>query len=110
LGSQAVDSSDPVISSIKEDVTRLIMDNETIKASSLSGEIVCIDHEAFHSAGEVKKWIVDCVGTDSGTYEYLLNVMSMLESLQDSGRTSDKTLDSQAFLSRKANHRSVSAA
>jgi hypothetical protein len=33
----------------------------------------------------------------------------MLESLQDSGRTSDETLDSQA-LSRKANHRSVSAA
>jgi hypothetical protein len=108
LGPQVIDSSDPVISSIKEDVTRLMMDNQTIKAS-LGGEIVRIDHEAFHSAEEVKGWIIECVGTDSGTYEFFFDVTSMLESLQDSGRTSDETLDSQA-LSRKANHRSVSAA
>jgi hypothetical protein len=108
LGDQAIDASDPVISSLKEDVARLIMDNQTIKAS-LGGEIVRIDQETFHSAEEVKKWIVDCVGTDSGTYEFFFDVTSMLESLQDSGRTSDETLDSQA-LSRKANHRSVSAA
>lgn len=77
--------------------------------ASLGGEIVRIDHEAFYSAEEVKKRIVDCVGTESGAYEFFFDVASMLESLQDSGRTSDETMDSQA-LSRKANHRTVSPA
>jgi hypothetical protein len=108
IGDKIVDMNDPVISSIKADVARLLNDNQTIKAS-LGGEIVRIDNEAFHSAEEVKRWVVECVGTDSGTYEFFFDVTSMLESLQDSGRTSDETMDSQA-LSRKANHRSVSAA
>jgi hypothetical protein len=103
----------PVITSLKANVARLLVDNQTIKASR-GGEIFRIDHEAFHSAEEhsaeeIKCWVVDCVGTDSGTYEFFFDVTSMLESLQDSGRTSDETLDSQA-LSRKANHQSVSAA
>jgi hypothetical protein len=52
---------------------------------------------------------VDYVGPASGTYEFFFDVTSMLESLQDSGQTSDETMDSEA-ISRKANHRSVSAA
>jgi hypothetical protein len=70
---------------------------------------VRIDSEAFHSAEEVKRWVVDCVGTEAGTYEFFFDVTSILESLQDSGRSSDETMDSQV-ISRKANHRSVSAA
>jgi hypothetical protein len=104
-----VDVNDPAISTIKADVAKLLMDNRTIKAS-LGREIVKIDNEAFHSADEVKSWIVDCVGSSSsGTYEFFFDVTSMLESLQNSGRTSDEAMDSQA-VSRKANHCSVSAA
>jgi hypothetical protein len=102
------DTTDPVITSLKADVATLLVDNQTIKAS-LGGEIVKIENEAFHSAEEVKGWIVDHVGPASGTYEFFFDVTSMLESLQDSGRTSDETMDSQA-ISHKANHRSVSAA
>jgi hypothetical protein len=46
---------------------------------------------------------------DAGTYKFFFDVTSMLESLQDAGRSSDEAMDSQA-ISRKANHRSVSAA
>jgi hypothetical protein len=109
MGGEGGDVNDPAISSITADVARLLMDNRTIKAS-LGGEIVKIDNEAFHSADEVKSWIVDCVGaSSSGIYEFFFDVTSMLESLQDSGRTSDEAMDSQAVL-RKANHRSISAA
>jgi hypothetical protein len=52
---------------------------------------------------------VDCVGPAAGTYAFFFDVTSMLESLQDSGRSSDEALDSQA-ISRKVNHQSVSAA
>jgi hypothetical protein len=82
-----------------------LSDNHSIKAS-LGGETVRIDNEAFHSAEEVKWWIVDCLGPESGAYEFFFDVTSML---QDSGRTSDEAMDSQA-ISRKANHHSVSAA
>lgn len=108
MGSENVDTNDPAITSLKADVAKLLLDNQTIKAS-LGGEIVKIDNEAFHSAEEVKQWIVENVGPAAGTYEFFFDVTSMLESLQDSGRTSDETMDSQA-ISRKANHRSVSAA
>jgi hypothetical protein len=108
LGSQGVDSNDPTISAIKVDVAGLLSDNHSIKAS-LGGETVRIDNEAFHSAEEVKRWIVDCLGPESGAYEFFFDVTSMLESLQDSGRASDEAMDSQA-ISRKANHHSVSAA
>jgi hypothetical protein len=80
----------------------------TIKAS-LGGKIVRINNEACQSAKEVKHWIVDCVGPAAGAYEFFFDVTSMLESLQHAGRSSDEKMDSQA-LSRKANHRSVSAA
>jgi hypothetical protein len=108
LGGGNVDVNDPTITSLRADIAVLHSDNQTIKAS-LGGEVVRIDHEAFHSADELKRWVVDCVGLESGTFEFFFDVTSMLESLQDSGRTSDEALDSQA-LSRKANHRSVSAA
>jgi hypothetical protein len=108
LGSGGLDVNDPAITSLKADVAKLLVDNQSIKAS-LGGEIVRIDDEAFHSAEEVKQWIEECAGPGSGTYEFFFDVTSMLESLQDSGRTSDEAMDSQA-LSRKANHRSVSAA
>jgi hypothetical protein len=75
----------------------------------LGGEVIKIENEAFHSAEDVKSWIVDCVGPAAGTFAFFFDVTSMLESLQDAGRTSDESMDSQA-LSRKANHRSVSAA
>jgi hypothetical protein len=68
MGSLGVDVSDPAITSLKADVSGLLADNRTIKAS-LGGEIVKIDNEAFHSADEVKEWIVDCVGPSAGTYE-----------------------------------------
>lgn len=108
MGGGGVDANDPAIMSLKADVSRLLTDNRTIKAS-LGGEVVKMDNEAFHLAEEVKEWIVDCVRPVSGTYEFFFDVTSMLESLQDSGRTSDEAVDSQA-LSRKANHRFVSAA
>jgi hypothetical protein len=108
LGGRVVDINDPTITSLKADMARLYSDNLTIKAS-LGGEVVRIEDESFHSADEVKRWIVDCVGTEPGAFEFFFDATSMLEALQDSGRTSDETLDSQA-LSRKANHRSVNAA
>jgi hypothetical protein len=108
MGGKEVDRNDPAITSLREDVARLLSDNQTIKAS-LGGEIVRIDNEAFHSAEEVKQWVVDCVGVEPGTYEFFFGVTPMLESLQDSGRTSDETLDSQA-ISRRAHHHSISAA
>jgi hypothetical protein len=108
FGGRVVDINDPVITALKADVATLLNDNRTIKAS-LGGEIVRIDSEAFHSAEEVKRWVVDCVGTEPGTYEFFFDITSMLESLQDSSRSSDEAMDSQA-ISRKANHRSVSAA
>jgi hypothetical protein len=54
---------------------------------------------------------LDCglSGAGAGTFEFFFDVTSMLESLQDAGWTSDESMDSQA-LSRKYNHRSVSAA
>jgi hypothetical protein len=108
LGSQGVDSNDPTISAIKADIAGLLSDNHSIKAS-LGGETVRIDNEAFHSAEKVKRWIVDCLGPESGAIEFFFDVTSMMESLHDSGRTSDEAMDSQA-ISRKANHHSVSAA
>jgi hypothetical protein len=108
LGGGNVDVNDPTITSLKADIAVLHSDNQTIKAS-LGGEVVRINHEAFHSAEELKRWVVDCVGLESGTFEFFFDVTSMLESLQDSGRTSDEALDSQA-LSCEANHCSVRAA
>jgi hypothetical protein len=108
LGSQGIDINDPTVTSLKADVAGLLSDNHSIKAS-LGGETVRIDNEAFHSPEEVQRWIVDCVGPETGAYEFFFDVVSMLESLQDSGRTSDEAMDSQA-ISRKANHHSVSAA
>jgi hypothetical protein len=107
LGGRAVDVNDPAITSLKADVSRLLSDNQTIKAS-LGGEIVRINQESFHSAQEMREWVVDNAGQGSGAYKFFFDVTSMLESLQDSGRSSDETLDSQAA-ARKANHRSVSA-
>jgi hypothetical protein len=80
LGTRPIDSDDPAMSSLKEDVARLAMDNQTIKAS-LGGEIVRIDNEASHSAKEVRKWVVACVGLESGTYEFFFDVTSVLKSL-----------------------------
>jgi hypothetical protein len=108
LGGGVVDINDPTITSLKADLARLYSDNLTIKAS-LGGEVVRIEDESFHSADEVKRWIVDCAGAEPGAFEFFFDATSMLEALQDSGRTSDETLDSQAA-SRKANHRSVNAA
>jgi hypothetical protein len=108
LGEKGIDANDPALTLLREDVARLALDNQSIKAS-LGGEIVRIGTEAFHSCDEVKRWIVDNVGPDPGTYEFFFDVTSMLESLQDAGRSSDEAMDSQA-ISRKANHRSISAA
>jgi hypothetical protein len=108
LGGVSGALNDPELFALKSEVAQLKSDNQTIKAS-LGGEVVKIENEAFHSAEEVKSWIVDCVGPAAGTFEFFFDVTSMLESLQDAGRTSDEYMDSQA-LSRKANHRSVSAA
>jgi hypothetical protein len=99
--------NDPAITSLIADVSRLLSDNQTIKAS-LGGKIVRINQESFHSAQEMRQWVVDNAGQGSGVYEFFFDVTSMLESLQDSGQSSDKMLDSQAA-ARKANHRSVSA-
>jgi hypothetical protein len=101
-------SNDPEFFLLKSDVAQLKPDNQTMKAS-LGGEVVKIEIEAFHSVEEVKSWIVDCVGPAAGTFEFFFDVTSMLESLQDAGRISDESMDSQA-LSPKANHRSVIAA
>jgi hypothetical protein len=54
---------------LKADVAQLKSDNQTIKAS-LGGKVVKIENEAFHSAEEVKRWIVDCVGPSAGTFEF----------------------------------------
>lgn len=67
-----------------------------------------INNEAFHSADEVKRWIANSIGSDPGSYGLFFDVTSMLESLQDAGRTSDAAMDYQT-ISRRANHRSVSA-
>jgi hypothetical protein len=107
LGEKGIDVNDPVLTLLREDVARLALDNQTIKAS-LGGEIVRISNEAFHSPDEVKRWIVDNVGPDPGTYKFFFDVTSMLESLQDAERLSDEAMDLQAIL-RKANHRSISA-
>jgi hypothetical protein len=66
MGSRRVDVNDPAITSLKADVVGLLADNQMIKAS-LGGEIVKIDNEMFHSADEVKEWIVDCAGPSAGT-------------------------------------------
>lgn len=70
---------------------------------------MCSDNKALHSAEEAKRWIVDCVGPETGACRFFFCLVSIVESLQDSGRTSDEVMDSQA-ISRKANHHSVSAA
>jgi hypothetical protein len=108
LGSGGLDINGPAITSLKADLAKLLIDNQSIKAS-LGGDIVRIDDEAFHSAEEVKPWIEECASPGSGTYEFFFDVTSMLESLQDSGIVSDEAMDSHT-LSRKANHRSISAA
>jgi hypothetical protein len=64
LGGGKIDIGDPAITSLKSDVAKLLLDNQTIKAS-LGGEIVRINHETFHSAEEVKGWIVDSIGPAS---------------------------------------------
>jgi hypothetical protein len=61
---------------LKMDVAGLLVDNHTIKAS-LGGGIVRIDNEAFHSAEEVKRWIVDRIGSSPGAYEFFFDVMSI---------------------------------
>jgi hypothetical protein len=108
FGSQGVDMNDPAFSSLKAGVARQLSDNHEIKAS-LGGETVRIDDEAFHSLEEVKRWVVDFVGLEAGTYEFFFDITLMLDSLQDSGRLSDEAMDSQA-MSKKANHRLVSVA
>jgi hypothetical protein len=108
FGSQGVDMNDPAFSSLKTGVARQLSDNQEIKAS-LGGETVRIDDEAFHSLEEVKRWVVDFVGLEAGTYEFFFDITLMLDSLQDSGRLSDEAMDSQA-MSKKANHRLVSVA
>jgi hypothetical protein len=97
MGSRGVDVNDPAITALEAEVAGLLADNRTIKAISLGGGIVKIDNETFHSADEVKEWIVDRVGPSAGTYEFFFDITSMLESLQDSGRTSDEAMDSQAL-------------
>ena len=106
-GGAAINLNDPAITSIKADVSWLLSDNQTIKAS-LGGEIVQVNQESFHSPQEMRRWIVDNAGQGSGVYEFFFDATSMLESLQDSRRSSDETLGSQAA-ARKANHRSVSS-
>jgi hypothetical protein len=64
LGGQAVDVNDPAITSLKADVSRLLSNNQTIKAS-LGGEIVRINQESFHSAQEMREWVVDNAGQGS---------------------------------------------
>jgi hypothetical protein len=102
LGGKGIDVNDLVLKLLREDVARMALDNQTMKAS-LEGKIVRISNEAFHSPDEVRRWIVDIVGPGPVTYQFIFDVTLMLESLQDAGCLSDEAMDSQA-ISRKANH------
>jgi hypothetical protein len=97
-----------VLTLLREEVARLALDNQTIKAS-LGGKVVSISNEALHWPEEVKPWIVDNVGPNPGTSKFFFDVMLMLESLQDTGRSLDEAMDLQA-ISRKAYYQSISAA
>jgi hypothetical protein len=71
--------NDPAITSLKEDVARLALDNQTIK-TSLGGDIVRIDNEAFHSPEEVRCWVVDRIGP--GTLRFLYFGTTLYDILQ----------------------------
>jgi hypothetical protein len=64
---------------------------KTIRAS-LGGEVVRFDSETFHSAEEVEVWVIANMGKDAGFPEYFYDIISMLEVLQDSSKTSDDLL------------------
>jgi hypothetical protein len=107
-GSQTgVDPEDPTISLMNATLKNVEVSLKTIKAS-LGGEVVRFDSETFHSAEEVEVWILANMGKDVGFPDYFYDIISMLEALQDSSKTSDDLLGSQAG-SIKAGHRGLSA-
>jgi hypothetical protein len=106
-GQVGVDPEDPIISMMNATLKNVEVSLKTIKAS-LGGEVVRFDSETFHSAEEVEGWIIANMGKDVGFPDYFYDVISMLEALQDSSKTSDDLLGSQAG-SIKAGHRGLSA-
>jgi hypothetical protein len=56
--------------------------------ASIGGEVVKIGQETFHSLLEVESWVIKHVG-ESGILEGWIDVVSMLELLSDSGKSSD---------------------
>jgi hypothetical protein len=107
FGLSNVDPSDPVITGMKANIRSLVSGMKTIKAS-LGGEVVRVDTETFHSADEVEVWVIDNMGSDSAFPDFFYDVVSMLEAIQDSSKTSDEMLGSQAG-SIKAGHKGLSA-
>jgi hypothetical protein len=108
LGTSDVDPSDPIISEAQATVLGLVSSIKTVKAS-LGGEAVRIENKTFHSAEEeMEVWAVENMRSDSGFPDFFYDVVSMLEAIQDSSKTSDEMLGSQAG-SIKAGHKGLSA-
>ena len=67
----------------------------TIQAS-IGGEAVRFDSSMFHSSAEVEVWLAQNVGVNTCALDCFYNIVSMLEALQDSSKTSDHLLGLQA--------------
>jgi hypothetical protein len=103
FGTSDVDPSNPIFTKAQAAVLGLVSSIKTVKAS-LGGEAVQLENETFHSAEKMEVWVVENVGSDSG----FPDVVSMLEAVQDSSKTSDEMLGLQAG-SIKAGHKGLSA-
>ena len=105
-GGSAVDPEDPTIS-LMNSTLRKIEDSLTTIKASLGGEVVRFDSATFHSASDVEVWLTQNMGADGCVPDCFYDIVSMLEALQDSSKTSDDLLGSQAG-SIKAGHKGLS--
>jgi hypothetical protein len=101
-----VNPDDPTILLISATLKKVKVSLTTIKAS-LGGEVVRFDSGTFHSSGEVEVWLAANLGVDACSPDCFYDIVSMLESLQDTSKTSDDLLGSQAG-SIKARHKGLS--
>jgi hypothetical protein len=99
------DADDTIM--LRGQLERMEAEVQHIKAS-LGGEVVKIGRQTFHSADELESWIIMHDG-ETGVIEGWIDVVSMLEILTDSGKSTDEMLDKQVT-SKRGGFNSISEA